>query len=63
MVLALAFAGITVAGLIRLAQRGRSRMTRGVIVTGLLILSITVVGTLAVSCMPSTNSAGQRTGT
>ena len=41
---------ITILGLRRLAQRGPARMTNAVVVTGLLIVTFTVVGTLAVSC-------------
>lgn len=38
----------TVVGLYKLLQRGPSRMTNGVLVTGLLIVAITVLGVLAV---------------
>jgi len=41
---------ITILGLMRLAARGRARMTTAVLVTGGLIVVITVLGTLAVSC-------------
>ena len=41
---------VTAIGLARLARRGPTRMTNGVFVTGLLIVAITVIGTLAVSC-------------
>jgi hypothetical protein len=39
---------VLVVGLHRLLQRGPSRMTNGVLVTGLLIVAITVLGVLAV---------------
>jgi hypothetical protein len=41
---------ITILGLMRLAARGRARMTTAVLVTGGLIVVITLLGTLAVSC-------------
>ena len=41
---------ITAVGLARLVGRGPTRMTNGVLVTGFLIVAITVIGTLAVSC-------------
>ena len=56
---------VTAIGLARLVGRGPTRMTNGVFVTGFLILAITVVGTLAVSCsgavdrQPSSHFRGQ----
>ncbi len=50
---------VTAIGLARLAGRGPTRMANGVFVTGLLIVAITVVGTLAVSC----SDAGSRPAT
>ena len=41
---------VTVLGVARLVRRGPARMTNGLLVTGLLILAITVFGTIAVSC-------------
>jgi hypothetical protein len=41
---------VTILGLRRLAARGRARMTTAVLVTGGLILALTMLGTLAVSC-------------
>ena len=41
---------VTVLGLRRLAVRGPARMTNAVFVTGALIVAVTVIGTLAVSC-------------
>ena len=41
---------VTVLGVRRLAQRGLTRVTRAVLVTGVLILAVMVIGTLAVSC-------------
>ena len=41
---------VTAVGLARLVGRGPTRMTQGVLVTGVLILAITVIGTFAVSC-------------
>ena len=41
---------VTAIGLARLAGRGPTRMSNGVFITGMLIVAITVVGTLAVSC-------------
>jgi hypothetical protein len=41
---------VTVLGLRRLAARGPARMTTAVLVTGGLIVALTVLGTLAVSC-------------
>jgi len=41
---------VTVLGIWRLAGRGPARMTSAVFFTGFLIVVITVVGTLAVSC-------------
>jgi hypothetical protein len=53
---------VTILGIRRLAVRGPTRMTNGVFVTGALILAITVVGTLAVSCSgPQPSSSEVRT--
>jgi hypothetical protein len=41
---------VTLLGLRRLAARGRARMTTAVLVTGGLIVALTVLGTFAVSC-------------
>jgi hypothetical protein len=41
---------VTAIGLARLVGRGPTRMSNGVLVTGFLIVAITVVGTFAVSC-------------
>jgi heme A synthase len=41
---------VTVLGLWRIAARGPARMTNALVLTGFLIVAITVVGTLAVSC-------------
>lgn len=41
---------VTVVGVWRLAGRGPTRMVSAVYFTGFLIVAITVVGTLAVSC-------------
>jgi hypothetical protein len=41
---------VTILGLRRLAARGRARMTTAVLVTGGLIVALTVLGTFAVSC-------------
>lgn len=49
-VIAVAVVVITTAGLARLLSRGPTRMGNGILVTGFLIVAITVVGTLAVSC-------------
>lgn len=54
-VIAACLAVVTVLGLLRLAGRGPTRMANGVIVTGFLIVAITVVGTLAVSCSGATD--------
>jgi hypothetical protein len=53
---------ITAVGLARLVGRGPTRVTNGVFVTGFLIVAITVVGTLAVSCSESSDGghASQR---
>jgi hypothetical protein len=50
---------VTVLGLRRLALRGPTRVTNGVFVTGALILAITVVGTLVVSCSGPQSSSSQ----
>jgi hypothetical protein len=52
---------VTVIGLARLVGRGPTRMTNGVFITGLLIVAITVVGTLAVSCTDSGTRAAVQT--
>ena len=49
---------VTIAGIWRLAQRGPSRMVRAVLVTGCLVVAVTVVGTLAVSCSGQTRATG-----
>jgi VIT1/CCC1 family predicted Fe2+/Mn2+ transporter len=49
-VIAVCLLAITAVGLARLVGRGPTRMTNGVFVTGFLIIAITVVGTVAVSC-------------
>jgi hypothetical protein len=41
---------VTILGLRRLAARGPARMTTAVLVTGGLIVALTLLGTLAVSC-------------
>jgi hypothetical protein len=41
---------VTILGVRRLAARGPARMTTAVIVTGGLIVALTVLGTFAVSC-------------
>ena len=41
---------VTVLGVWRLAERGPARMTNAVFITGFLIVAITALGTLAVSC-------------
>jgi hypothetical protein len=51
---------VTLLGLRRLAVRGPARVTNAVFFTGFLIVAITVVGTLAVSC---SNRDGQRSTT
>jgi hypothetical protein len=53
---------VTLLGLRKLMARGPARMTNAVVLTGLLIVAVTVVGTLAVSCSgpgPSTASPAQ----
>jgi hypothetical protein len=53
---------VTFLGIRRLAMRGPARVTNGVLVTGLLIVSVMVIGTLAVSCEgPPTGAAQPRT--
>jgi hypothetical protein len=44
---------VTLLGLRRLASRGPARVTNALFFTGFLILAVTVVGTLAVSCSDS----------
>jgi heme A synthase len=53
---------VTVLGLRRLAARGPARMTNALVVTGLLIVAITVVGTLAVSCESPSDRIAQTPG-
>jgi hypothetical protein len=50
---------ITAIGLARLVGRGPTRMTNGVLITGFLIVAITVIGSLAVSCSPDDRNATQ----
>jgi hypothetical protein len=50
---------VTVLGLRRLAQRGPARMTNALFLTGFLIVAITVVGTLAVSCETPSDGIAQ----
>ncbi len=52
---------ITVLGVARMVRRGPARMTNALLVTGLLIVAITVVGTLAVSCSDATNGQTSQT--
>jgi hypothetical protein len=47
---------ITVLGIGRLALRGPGRVRHGMVVTGFLIVAITVIGTLAVSCSTPPNA-------
>jgi hypothetical protein len=49
-VIAVCLLVVTAVGLARLVGRGPTRMTNGIFVTGFLIIAITVIGTLAVSC-------------
>jgi hypothetical protein len=52
---------VTILGLRRLAIRGPARMTNALFLTGFLIVAITVVGTLAVSCEgPADHTAQSR---
>lgn len=51
---------VTVLGIRRLAVRGPARVTNAVFFTGFLIVAITVVGTLVVSC---SDRDGQRSTT
>lgn len=41
---------VTVLGIRRLAERGPARVTNAILFTGFLIVAVTVVGTLVVSC-------------
>ena len=50
---------VTILGLRRLAVRGPARMTNALFLTGFLIVAITVVGTLAVSCEGPANRTAQ----
>jgi hypothetical protein len=52
---------ITVLGVARMARRGPARMTNALLATGLLIVAITVVGVLAVSCSDSANGQTSQT--
>jgi hypothetical protein len=55
---------VTLLGIRRLVLRGPARVTNAVFVTGFLILAVTVVGTLAVSCSdPAGRRAGAEVGT
>jgi hypothetical protein len=56
LVIALCLVVVTGVGLLRLVGRGPARMTNGVFVIGFLIVAITVVGTLAVSCSGATDN-------
>jgi hypothetical protein len=49
---------VTVVGIRRMAQRGPTRMATAVMVTGALVVAITVAGTLAVSCSQATPRRG-----
>jgi hypothetical protein len=52
---------VTILGLRRIAVRGPARMTNALFLTGFLIVALTVVGTLAVSCSgPQDRHADQR---
>jgi hypothetical protein len=63
-VIAVCLLVITAVGLARLVGRGPTRMTNGVFVTGFLIVAITIVGTIAVSCSSGGDgrAASQRPG-
>jgi hypothetical protein len=50
---------VTILGLRRLAARGPARMTNALLLTGFLIVAITVVGTLAVSCQSPSDRIAQ----
>jgi hypothetical protein len=54
---------VTVLGIWRIAERGPARMKNGLLVTGLLIVAIAVIGTLAVSCSGANSSADGHTPT
>jgi hypothetical protein len=47
---------ITVLGIGRLALRGPGRVRNGMVVAGFLIVAITVIGTMAVSCSTPSGS-------
>jgi hypothetical protein len=47
---------VTLLGIRRLMERGPARVTNAMLLTGALIVTLTVVGTLVVSC---SNSGGQ----
>ena len=53
---------VTILGLRRIAVRGPARMTNALFLTGFLIVAITVVGTLAVSCQAPTDRTAQTPG-
>jgi hypothetical protein len=55
--LALSLLVVTLLGMRRLAVRGPARVTNAVFFTGFLIVAVTVVGTLVVSC---SSQVGQR---
>lgn len=55
---------VTLLGIRRLASRGPARVTNAVIFTGFLVLAVTVVAMLAVSCSdPVGRRAGAEMGT
>jgi hypothetical protein len=64
LVVAVCLLVITAVGLARLVGRGPTRMTNGVFVTGFLIVAITIIGTIAVSCStgPDGRASSQRPG-
>ena len=58
-VIAVCLLVVTTVGLARLVGRGPTRMTNGVFITGFLIVAITVIGSIAVSCSPDDGRAAQ----
>ena len=52
---------VTVLGLRRLLERGPARMTNALVVTGLLIVLVTAIGLLAVSCSGDGSSRSSTT--
>jgi len=50
---------VTLLGLRRLASRGPARVTNALFLTGFLILAVTVVGALAISCSDSAGRGSQ----